>query len=208
MSIKSDYINQQKKECAERWFKDHRSTFLSPEPFTIPLAGAVNDGQNAIAILWRNPESWNYGCHFIIHRNFLCVTGDIGEAVYGWGERLQLPFLAGINFGYFLEKCCASENGRDFKVWDSDIAWQNKEAYRTDEESLADDYRKCSSVGDLLRFDKNRPKEDWDGVIREIYDETGDGEFASICHEWGMVPNVGCIGHFVGLQMAIKQLIG
>jgi hypothetical protein len=52
----------------------------------------------------------------------LTVLGDIGEAVYEWGQDISLEFLASLDFGYFHGKCQASESGRDFDIWDVDKA--------------------------------------------------------------------------------------
>jgi len=95
------------------WFKDHKAKILAGPPL---------DDCPVLIINWQNPASWNYGCRFIIHRRWLIVVGDIGEAVYEWSEDLSLDFLASLDFAYFLSKCQASPAGKNFVQWDSDKA--------------------------------------------------------------------------------------
>lgn len=182
---KHDYIEQQKRACETERFKDHK-------------ASSDHDTIIGTLINWQKPGTWNYGCRFIIHRRWLIVVGDIGEATFEWSEDLTLEFLAGIDFGYFLSKCRASEHGRKFEQWDAAVAYANiagaQAIYHT------------HGIDELEGIDRNSCKDDYEEAARACYDRTGDAESASSIASAGLVPSVHAIGMFVGLQMAIKRL--
>lgn len=186
----SEYIERQKRECQERWFKDHKANKV--------------DAADCILINWANPQSWNYGCRFIIHRRWLCVVGDIGEAVYEWGNDITLDFLAGLDFGYFHGKCQASPEGRKFEDWDSQVA--NTTRLERLKELLDQQEQGCHEYIELSLLDNLAGKEEYAEAAKEVYDRSGDAETASDISDMGIVPSVHAIGMFVGLQMAIKQL--
>ena len=204
MSHQSEYVKQQSQECRDKWFKDHKANLTSQIPNLFEATW-----QYALVLRFANPKSWNYGCHFIIHRRWLTVVGDIGEATYEWSQDISLNFLASLDFGYFFGKCVASESGRKFTDWNAKIG----DAYVKDriaeikamdpEDQGKDDKKELEVLEDLgVGGDKN----DYDSVAREYYDATGDGEGASAIAEYGEVPSGRCIGHYVGLNMAIEQL--
>lgn len=198
MNPKAQYVDQQSKVCREQWFKDHRATMLG-NPIT-PAARVIS---------WENPKSWNYGCRFIIHRRWLCVVGDIGEAVFEWSQDITLEFLASLDFGYFHSKCQASNSGRDFEQFDGEVAWKNAGQYIEELRALPPEDRHehyAEEMEVLDSLDQSSCKDDYDTAARDIYDATGDAETASTVSDWGKVPSAHAIGMFVGLQMAIEQL--
>lgn len=179
------------KICREEWFKDHKAALLLGQA-TLPWAGTT-------IIEWKKPASWNYGCRFIIHSQWLTVVGDIGEAVYQWGQTIDLPFLASLNFDYFMGKCRASEVGTRFRQW----------CPRTAVESLQRHLAECSNEEKKFIEDitVGTPKDEFDHLLNEGV-ARGDLEydFAGSISECGYIPNCRCVGHYVGLQMAIEQL--
>lgn len=204
MSHASEYIKKQTQECRELWFKDHRVS-------AIPNLTAEQFGtgwSNALVIRFTNPKSWNYGCHFILHRRWLIVVGDIGEATYEWSEDVTLNFLRGLDFGYFHGKCVSSEVGRRFNDWDTKIA----KAYVKDriaEIKAMDPEDRCKDDAvelDILENIGDEGKDYYDEAAREYYDATGDGEGASTIAQYGEVPAGRCIGHFEALKLAISQM--
>lgn len=197
MTPKQKYIESQTKDCRERWFKDHVAVWIDKPAWVDSAAIAPT---SAMLISWQNPKSWNYGCRFIIHRRWLCIVGDIGEAVFQWSEDLTLDFLAGIDLHYFLGKCQASPEGRKFEQWDGKVAWQINRQW-VEGEPLDTDL--CEYLTEL---DKDSTKEDYEEQAKNCYDDTGDAETASTISDMGVVPSVHAIGMFVGLQMAIAQL--
>lgn len=197
MNHTQNYIESQKTICRDEWFKTHKVNHIKAADCEL--------------INWQNPKSWNYGCRFIIHRRWLCVVGDIGEATFEWGNDITLEFLAQIDFGYFLSKCRASPEGRDFEQWDTEVLElyrmerlaELKQRTGTDDEAHED-----SAELEVLENNSKCSKDEWDSAVRDYYDETGDAEGASSLASFGDVPSVHAIGMFVGLQMAIAQLKG
>lgn len=196
MNHKSNNIDEQIAECKENWFVDHKAKVVTATP-------------EVTIIHWANPASWNYGCHFLIHKRWLIVVGDIGEATYEWSSDLTLQFLSGIDFGYFKSKCQSSEVGRNFIDWNEYVAGKNCEEainaiITTKEEDRSED--------DLLKLEilkemsPGHVKQDYKEAAQEYYNKAGDGAGASEISEMGQVAHPRCIGHFTGLQMAIKQL--
>ena len=197
-------INEQMAECRENWFQNHKAKSST----TSMVLGDSTIGLGTTIINWQNPNSWNYGCVFIIHKRWLIVTGDIGEAVYEWSSDITLEFLGGIDFSYFHSKCQSSEVGRHFTDWNEHVAKQYRadriaeiKAKDADDRSEGDD-KALEVLEDLTEFDKHSFK----AAAQEYYDEHGDGEGAQDIGDMGEVAHPRCIGHFIGLQMAIKQL--
>jgi hypothetical protein len=181
-------------EISERYrevhFKDHRATIIAP----------LEDSPVAV-INWQKPGTWNYGCRFIIHRRWLVVVGDIGEAVFEWGQDITPEFLLKINLDYFLGKCQASHNGRKFEGWNNQVALENSVRFFSDGmESLRNEL--CAE------FTLGTSKDEYEAVARVYYDSTGNAECASAISSFGIVPDSCAIGMFVGLQMALALLKG
>ena len=126
--------NQKSHALAAEWFKDHKATATN-------FLAAENEG---VQILWRKPDSGNYAVTFTIFGSYVIVTGDVGDAIYGFGQLITLEKLQTFDWHYFIHKCCASETGRNYTM-------------------------KMPGIK-------------------------------------SPVPNCRAIGHYVGLQMAIKQL--
>lgn len=184
---------QQERDIRERWFKDHKASVLT-------------QGEVATIINWANPESWNFGCRYIIHRRWLTVVGDIGEAVYEWSQDLTLPFLAGLDFGYFHGKCQASETGRNYTQWDSVPAYESVRRFLAEQDAEDhpgenDDWREH-----LRNLTAQSAKDEFEHAIHKAYSEGLDPECASMFLDAGTVPNIRALGHFIGLQMALEQL--
>lgn len=204
------------KECRESWFKDHVATILVQHQNARCCArdhdGDGNcdrhpNGTATYVINWQKPGTWIYGCRFVLHASFVTVMGDIGEAVYCWNEPISPQFLSGISFDYFQSKCAASEAGRKFEEWNSKVAAKYC-AQRIAEikAELPEDRGNDAFVLSELEHLGDCDKEEYESAARTYYDETGDYEGASLISEMGIVPSGRCIGHFIGLQMAIKQL--
>jgi len=202
MNHNQEYFKRIEQDWRNQYFKNHQAAVpASGDYFGMTVA-------NALVLRWANPESWNYGCHFIIHRRWLTVVGDIGEAVYEWSSDLTLNFLAGIDFGYFYGKCVSSPAGREFKNWDEMVAVLNVSARLAELKELPAEDQSCDHQAevDALELLGHESAEEYQRVASELYGETGDAELAGSIAEFGFVPDGRSIGHFVGLQMAIAQL--
>lgn len=187
MNATQEYIEQRKAICEKEWFKDHQAALIAQQL-------VVDD---AAVIEWKKPGRWNYGMRFIIHRFWLIVVGDLGEAVYGWGQDVTLDFLAQINFDYFHGKCVASETGREFTMFNRELGYKLACEWLTNNPGA---HEEIHNLGPTLA------KEEVADIASRLYQRTGDSEIASMITGWYESPHVRAIAHFVGLQMAIKQL--
>jgi hypothetical protein len=86
------------------YFKNHKIT----------LHGIIGTEIGRLEYMrWQKPGSWNCGVDYLVRSGNLIVTGDLGYAIYCWYDnKVSLEWIAGLNLGYFHEKCQASENGR------------------------------------------------------------------------------------------------
>lgn len=183
-------MRDQEKICREEWFKAHEARLILGPPKGDMLVTMIE---------WRNPKSWNYGCRFIIHSQWLCVVGDMGEATYQWGENITMKFLGSLNFDYFMGKCRASPDGKRFKVWCADAALAK---IQVELDSCSAGEREF-----MLKIDRRTPKDEFDQLLHEAHNDGDiDCDFASHICDAGYIPDPMSVGHFVGLQMAIKQL--
>lgn len=186
-------MRDQQKICREEWFKDHVATLHIA---TAPTAKPVN---TITVIEWKKPNSWNYGCRFLLHSQWLMVVGDLGEATYQWSEPITMEFLAGLNFDYFHGKCRASPSGSRSRVWDP----------RTAQRRLQDIADQCGAACSTVvkQLDESRGDEKFGLALSDLYAHGKIGcDMASELSECGYIPDPMCVGHFVGLQMAIKQI--
>ena len=119
---------------AAEWFAHHIATVTK-------FNAAEGDG---LQIRWRRPDTGNYAMTYTIFGCYVVVTGDVGDAIYAFGQPITLEKLAQFDWHYFINKCCASETGRNYTM-------------------------------------------KYPGIKSPV-------------------PNCRAIGHFIGLQMAIKQL--
>lgn len=193
MRTEKEYIETQIDDCRTRWFSDHRATLIQNPDVTI--------------INWSRQGDWTYGCRFLIHRRWLTVVGDIGEAVYAWGQDVSMEFLAGLDFGYFHSKCEASETGRQFEQWAGDVAYTNIQHWLAQMDADCPPNPDEDPLERLRTISKNHPRDEVEEAVRETFNDGGlDSEDASMLYGSGLVPNCRCIGHFVGLKLALTHL--
>ncbi len=189
MTALQEYIARQTETCRKEWFKEHKANQI----------GGPGMFPDCILINWQKPGTWTYGCRYILHRRWLIVVGDIGEAVFEWSQDLTPDFLLSINFDYFMGKCQASPSGKDFQQWDGRLAWL-RFTESCQEDGMEAFKAACEDI------DKASDKEDYERVAQEYYGSTGDAETAGMIASFGEAPSVHAIGMFVGLQMALAQL--
>jgi len=93
-------------ELTAQWFKEHkaiRTSLASPYGLSVEI------------ITWQQPGTSNYGVQYMVNNNCVIVTGDLGSAIYCIGNRpLTLEMLPLYDWHYFVNKCVASETGRDY----------------------------------------------------------------------------------------------
>lgn len=185
MNTPREYITQQTKRCREEWFKNHRASVLLKN-------------EHATVIDWTKPGTWTYGLRIIIHRRWLIIVGDIEEATYEWGQDITPAFLSELNFDYFLGKCRAAASGRKFHTWNSRVAYANLQESKRE---LGKRYT------GLMEINAGTCREDFEQIVRREYENGLDPETCSSLIEGGLIPDPMAVGHFVAVQMAMKQLI-
>ena len=72
-------------------------------------------------LLFKQPNSGFDSLKFTLIDNSLVVTGDLGDAIYQFGNNppLSWNFLSGLSLSYFAAKCRASSVGTPFRRWSS-----------------------------------------------------------------------------------------
>lgn len=200
-------------EIAEDWFSKHKAT-LSVFRDGMGIESPEKSLGEITLINWQEPGSWNCAVRYIIHRHALMIYGDLGDAVFIWGQPLSLGFLRGLQVDYFASKCQASESGRGGRAWNRDRAEQNLRGalkarlgwkfnhdgplYSTFRDlepwQINDALANQHAWVDLL---SNRPKLfNGDELGLEVRD----------CADFGMEITRRVRGFLVGLKMAAKQL--
>lgn len=168
------------------WFPNHRATATEAAPLRL--------------LRWHQPGTWNYRVSYIIDGGMLLVHGDIGEAVYSFGGEVTFERIAQMDIGYFAGKCEASETGRQFRSWDGDRAVAaavrriGEYAIPNPEDLLIEDAKQnCGSDYDWVNWLN-------DGGGDALQDDDHDIDEAG----WGI--HIRCIGHLIGIKMAVAQL--
>lgn len=212
---KMDY----EKEIRENWFKDHEATI-------------EHHNENLTTITWRKKGTSIYYISYIIRYNTLFVTGDVGDAVYGWPDRISLEWLAGCDIHYFNGKCAASESGRGYKDWDSKIAekeWKRQVEERFEElkDNIAydrsidndeEENKRLAHVEELYEEHESLLEhatssidslQEWVHFMVEeqntLYEIFGD-DWASGLSTIGEVIDNRCLSHLIGLKMIQEKL--
>lgn len=178
------------REIREENFKDHTALFT-------PLIGARLAIQH---LLWAKPGTGLYRIEYMIRANVLFVTGDVGHAVYRWGNRISWEFLAVCHADYFAEKCEASEHGRGYPDWNERVARARVAQFLKDSPEEREQFE--SQYGDTALF-RRAAWHDWLSVYGA--DVFGDpSEWADV----GVVVSPRCRAHLIGIQMALERRSG
>lgn len=196
---KSEYIKRELNRWETEVFKDHvaelKPVATSDPRFTPPML-----------ILWCKPGTWTYACYYTIFSQWVMCCGDLFEAQYQWGENVSPQFLASIDLGYFLSKCRSSPKGRKWESWSDAVAAEYLESEWKEFKEYEDEPSSRRRMRDILTTNEYS-MEALSIIASSIYDETGDAEFAAAMRDAGNVPAPMAIGQFVGLQMALKQIM-
>jgi len=182
-------------DIRKNWFPEHEATHYKIDKF-----GPHEDVE---VLTWRKPGTSTFYVQYITIGHRLIVTGDIGEAVYGWSQKVTLAWVAGCNYDYIHGKCQASEGGRSsqWNEWSPDEVKQSiKEAVEEDEE-LSDDHAAVISA-----YSYADCQEEW---VQFLSSREAQAVFGSDAWERasdGEVLPIRLLGHVEGLKMAMKQL--
>lgn len=158
-----------------------------------------------VVINYQRPDTWINGMRIMVHAGWVGFMGDLGEAIYGWGGSLTASFLTGIDFHYFLSKCQASEVGREFRQWDRDVFASALEQYLADEREQE---HKVDWIEEAVEQGLGDSEAETEQLLIEAYHSGNvhDAEEISMIRDFGRVPHVRSIYHFVGMQNALRQL--
>lgn len=131
---------------------------------------------------------------------YLTVIGDLGDAVYQWGERITLDWVAGCSLDYVLGKCQASEVGRDFHDWDASLCHEDLEKW---------------AVQEFDEQDLERPEEElkeagyaiddgiigWQAYLYRYGHELFGSEFYEFAPKFGVRPHIRGVLHLAALKV-------
>jgi hypothetical protein len=150
-------------------------------------------------LIWERPGTSIYHVNYNCWGRNLIVVGDIGDAVFSWSQRVTFEWLAGLDFDYFWRKCQASETGRTYYQWNSEVIGAQAEKILRDEGTARWDDARAEGIEDAIHDEQEWYA--WCHANRELLgDDLG---------EWvgnGRVPNIRAVGMFEGLKMAVAQL--
>jgi hypothetical protein len=181
-------------------YKDHIVEYN--KYFKLHENGGVLDEIEVIK--WRKPGTCCYYIKYIIDGGFLFVSGDLGEAIYQWSDKINLEFLAKCDIYYFIGKCRASEVGRDFKDWDEERAKEVLKEYSEDHKCFSwKEFEETEGLSNL------GSKIDWIGWLNDYHlgeSKVLGEDFWEWAYDCGDVINIRGIYHKIGLNMAFKQL--
>ncbi|MCD6436442.1 MAG: hypothetical protein J7L15_08720 [Clostridiales bacterium] len=200
-----------KEEIRNKWFKDHVADFST----------YIDENGNKIErLFWHKPDTWCFHINYTIEENTLIITGDLGCAIYKWSSPISFNSISTFNFDYFAGKCEASENGRHFVEWDSEIAIKSIE--ENFQQMAKDKYEECICE-DECTCEERRAKEYMekfkeergDGALCDKYEwvewvrEYGEDILGYDCWEWayscGETIAIRCLSHLIGIQEAMSK---
>jgi hypothetical protein len=179
----------------ERWFPDHKAAYHGP--FDLGIHKDVE------YLTWRKEGTICYFVEYWAVFNRLIVSGDIGDAIYAWSDKISLAWVAGCHPHYIHGKCVASEKGRgcDWYDWDRDAV---DDAIREAalEEGLSPDDEAVREAMDWTSC-----KQEWTRYLTTF--DSAEKLFG--CDAWerageGDVLPLRLLGHVEGLKMALTQL--
>lgn len=184
------------------WFKEHEATYEKLSNDTVVLT-------------FKKPNTNMYYVRYILDKNALFITGDIGDAVFCLTEKADLKTLAtDYNNHYLFSKLRADREAYDFNTEKAIKAFKeyfgceylDTEDFDEDEKEkyneLVDDFivelrDECTSSDMLSHI-----------LSSEYYDRIS--EFDADCSEWafdlGKELSWQALGWVVGLKMAYEQL--
>lgn len=191
-------LEEKMKEIEVEWFPEHVASFEQLSESTAVLS-------------FRKPGTNVYAVGYVLDRNYLIITGDIGEAIFCLTEKAKLKSLAEeYSTSYLFGKLRA---GRDAYDFDSEKAIQklenNFEDYEFDSDEEEKEFKELiEEMYTSIREDCNSESQ-WATILNcDYYDKIS--EYDQDCFEWiysiGKEYSWQAIGWVVGLKMAYKQL--
>lgn len=195
---KGSFLEQQKR------FIDHES-----QNFNRHRATRVTENE----IEFKEPGTFHYRVNYLLKKDLLIVSGDLGYAIYGFSlvgesEKFTLERIAKMDVQYFHGKCICCNCGDKFMVWDAALAKEKFEQFIKDHAKYdsrywlhiqidAIDFSSWYELEQTLDAEIRRIDEDEDERIS--YDPSGLWGCGDTRHVW-------CDLQLIGLKKAIEYL--
>jgi len=182
------------------WFSKH---VANP---TVP-----GEAGGAQIIMWTEPDTSFYKVRYMLCESILYVVGDIGAATYIFNATMEWKDFLPLYSDYFASKCVASEYGKGYKSWWADLAFHRLQAWINEEDDADERAKRALDLDSVGEFGDTgiracQDKTSWQFWLAEFGDDTFGDDYAEEFWNFGDDVNVRCIGHLVGLKMAIEQL--
>lgn len=156
--------------------------------------------------------SYNYYMKFWFADGLLCISGDLGEAVYNWHHSIGRLINFNVGLSYMMEKCVSSEVGRRFVQWSAEDAIDGlKEHVDQQHDDVPERYKtwdefneECSGYHNSLDN-----QHDWVEWIRDHDTEVEEWfgqDYWEFLYDIGTVTHIRGHLHWKGLCLALEQL--
>lgn len=190
-----DFMNDQD-NLVTSWFKDH---IVEGNEIYQFCPGRVIE-----MLTWRKPGTSIYRIDYTRRSNILMITGDVGDAIYTWGEVHDLRWISTCDLQYFASKCQASEVGRRYEDWDRDSAKKWLEKYFSDGDDEEDRKRLAKErqkAEDLYIWEALFNKMEWTSWMMQNGHDVFGPDLCGFEHV-GIEIALRCRAHLIGLKMA------
>lgn len=191
-----------------------KKRFAKHEVKDLELEGPVH------RLSWKKPDTMTDSLNYLLHNGVLCVTGDLGEAIYQWhGRGHTFEWIADTSFPYFLEKCQASETGRSYKTWDQIVARIYAKKYldeyveeEAEEKGISEELSRESAIKELTNEDafENMSSEfEWAAWVndhQQLVEHYYGQDYWEFLYSTGTVPHYRAYCHWVGIKCAVEWM--
>ena len=176
----------------EHWFKDHVAELIQHDDLQV--------------LKWGNPKDFSYRCRYVFDREFIYISGDIGEAVFRLTWNASIHSFDNIHIHYFYEKLSAYSGSKvkfypdkaveSLREWLKNIKDRKKKYDHDEMKELFEEVRECSSDSE------------WAYIVNRHYNFIS--ELEQDPQEWiykagDEIPDR-IYGYLIGLQMASEQV--
>jgi len=178
-------------EVKNHWFKDHKAT--------------LSECGDLVVLDWKQPETIIFSVRYVFDRNYMYVSGDLGEAVFHFTEKAIPERIARYNTDYFCEKLSAfSGPKRDF---DRLRANEYLNEMTRDWEEAGDKYDKeaCDELRGIIE-DCSSDEHYHIALAGFDYSRLGNDSFEWISEIGSVIP-MRLRAYLLGIQMAVDKLI-
>lgn len=188
-----NYLKEMENTIRNKWFKNHV---------------AHVEGKDGLQIFyWAEPESPYYYVEYVLSKNNVFISGDVGEAAYTLTCPATLENIEDFNLSYFTSKLSAFCDDRwnfDQKLAEEELKeyWKEYDMHEFEGyQKLYDDI--LSAISDSHSVDV------FEGRLISVYqDSCIDSGTMDVISNFGQRLPPRLIAYWVGLQMIIEELKG